>query len=234
MKVTREQSAENRAKLIETASRLFREHGIDGVGVAEICKQAGLTHGALYAQFPTKQALAAEAMAYAQELGYQHLMKTEDDGPPTLDHFLAYYLSPETRDDIANSCAMAASASEVGRQDNGVSASFGEGFTKLAKVIESTLAPASAVASSRERALTITVALIGGLSVARGVHKANAALSEEVLHALGNVLGALGARGKRDKAKATGTARKKRKPAAASAPERTGAARKKSPRKTAH
>ena len=60
VKVTKEKSAENRAALIETAARMFRERGIDGVGVAEISKAAGLTHGALYAQFPSKQALVAE------------------------------------------------------------------------------------------------------------------------------------------------------------------------------
>ena len=54
MKVTKEKSAENRAALVETAARLFRERGIDGVGVAEISKAAGLTHGALYGQFPSK------------------------------------------------------------------------------------------------------------------------------------------------------------------------------------
>jgi AcrR family transcriptional regulator len=61
MKVTKEKATENRAALVRAASRLFRERGIDGVGVAEISKKAGLTHGALYAQFPSKEALAAEA-----------------------------------------------------------------------------------------------------------------------------------------------------------------------------
>ena len=57
MKVTKEKSAENRAALVETAARLFRGRGIDGVGIAEISRAAGLTHGALYGQFPSKQAL---------------------------------------------------------------------------------------------------------------------------------------------------------------------------------
>jgi AcrR family transcriptional regulator len=61
MKVTKEKATENRAALLRAASRLFQERGIDGVGVAEISKKAGLTHGALYAQFPSKEALAAEA-----------------------------------------------------------------------------------------------------------------------------------------------------------------------------
>src|SRR5260370_35212369 len=64
VKVTKEKSAENRAALVETAARLFRERGIDGGGVAEICKAAGLTHGALYGQFPSKQAPVAEPLAH--------------------------------------------------------------------------------------------------------------------------------------------------------------------------
>src|SRR5260370_24099915 len=54
VKVTKEKSAENRAALIKTAARMFRERGIDGVGVGEISKAAGLTHGALYAQVPVE------------------------------------------------------------------------------------------------------------------------------------------------------------------------------------
>ena len=62
MKVSKEQAAHNRAKLIETAARLIRERGIDGVGVAEIGKAAGLTHGALYAHFGSKAELLVAAL----------------------------------------------------------------------------------------------------------------------------------------------------------------------------
>jgi TetR/AcrR family transcriptional repressor of nem operon len=63
--VSREQTALNRGSLLQAASRLFREKGIDGVGVAEIAKEAGLTHGALYKHFPSKDVLAAEAFSHA-------------------------------------------------------------------------------------------------------------------------------------------------------------------------
>ena len=59
--VKREQADENREALLATASRLFRERGIDGVGVAEIAREAGLTHGALYKHFRSKDDLATEA-----------------------------------------------------------------------------------------------------------------------------------------------------------------------------
>ena len=63
MKVSREQAAENRARVIEVAGRLFRERGFDGVGVADIMKGAGLTHGGFYGQFASKDDLAAQACA---------------------------------------------------------------------------------------------------------------------------------------------------------------------------
>src|SRR5437879_10460328 len=78
LKVTKEKAAENRAALVQAAGRLFRERGIDGVGVAEISKKAGLTHGALYAQFPSKEALAAEAFASAFKHGFEQLTADRD------------------------------------------------------------------------------------------------------------------------------------------------------------
>src|SRR3979409_283203 len=78
LKVTKEKAAENRAALVQAAGRLFRERGIDGVGVAEISKKAGLTHGALYAQFPSKEALAAEAFASAFKQGFERMTADRD------------------------------------------------------------------------------------------------------------------------------------------------------------
>jgi TetR/AcrR family transcriptional regulator, transcriptional repressor for nem operon len=63
MKVTREQVAENRQRILEVAGKLFREKGFDGVSVADIMKSAGLTHGAFYGHFASKDELAAQACA---------------------------------------------------------------------------------------------------------------------------------------------------------------------------
>src|SRR5271163_1368478 len=98
MKVTKEKSAENRAALIKTAGRMFRERGIDGVGVAEISKAAGLTHGALYAQFPSKQALAAEALAHGLARGHTYMTALKSHCAPTLSDYLDLYLALDHRD----------------------------------------------------------------------------------------------------------------------------------------
>src|SRR5277367_2333162 len=107
MKVTKEKSAENRAALVKTAARLFRERGIDGV--AEIGKAAGLTHGALYGQFPSKQALVAEALTHGMAASQAYMTAPESHGAPTLSDQLDRYLALDHRDNLAGGCAMAAS-----------------------------------------------------------------------------------------------------------------------------
>lgn len=191
MKVSKQQSAENRKALVKAADRLIRERGFDGVGVAEVCKQAGLTHGALYAHFPDKQALAVEALAYGSHAGFERLMSTPDEKPPTVANFLDYYLSSETRDDVAIGCPMAASTSEIGRQGQQMSEVFSAALEQLVGGVNPTLGPTSLNLSDRERTLTVVAALMGGVALARGTAKGDPALSDEILSALRKVLGQL-------------------------------------------
>src|SRR5437764_1715220 len=65
MKVSREQAAQNRERIVETAAQLFRERGFEGIGVADLMKEAGLTHGGFYGHFSSKDDLIAEASARA-------------------------------------------------------------------------------------------------------------------------------------------------------------------------
>lgn len=194
MRITKEKAAENRIALIRAAGRLFREKGINGVGVAEISKEAGLTHGALYAHFPSKDALAAAAMAEGVERAHQRLQRhARADGTPDLGKFLDYYLSSEARDNLGGSCALAASASEVARQDAAVGAHFAEGYLHLANARQQQLASQGLAAeAARARALAISAAMLGGLTVARATAKSQPALSDEVLAAMRQVLGELG------------------------------------------
>jgi TetR/AcrR family transcriptional repressor of nem operon len=192
MKVTKAKSAENRAALVETAARLFRERGIDGVGVAEISRAAGLTHGALYGQFPSKQALVAEALAHGLASGHARMTAPKRPGAPTLSDYLDRYLSPDHRDNLAGGCAMAASASEIVRQDEGVSARFAEGFEQMVGMIQATLAATTHTADDRARALTITAAMIGSVAIARAAAKSRPDLSNEIMAAVRRVMGDVG------------------------------------------
>ena len=189
MKVTKEKAAENRAALVRAAGHLFRERGIDGVGVAEISKKAGLTHGALYAQFPSKEALAAEAFASALKPGFKLMTADRDGRPSPLTDFLDHYLSVEHRDNLATSCPMSASASEVGRQDKVVCERFTEGFEQLVALMERRLGASAVKADTRQRALAIMAAMIGGVAASRAVAKVDPKLSNQILRAVRQIAG---------------------------------------------
>src|SRR5262245_10098091 len=113
MKVTREQAVENRERIVAAAARLFREHGFDGIGVADIMKSAGLTHGGFYGHFGSKDDLAAEACARALD---RSVTKWDAiaaaDGDP-LATIVGSYLSEAHRDRPGSGCMVAAVGSDV-------------------------------------------------------------------------------------------------------------------------
>ena len=189
LKVTKEKASENRAALVQAASRLFREHGIDGVGVAEISKKAGLTHGGLYAQFPSKEALAAEAFASALRPGLDKLMADPPLQAATLTEFLDYYMSAEHRDNLAAGCPMSASASEIARQDKVVGERFTQGFEQFVALFEPGLGTSPLSADKRQRALAMMAAMIGGVAASRAVAKVDHKLSNEILLAVRQIVG---------------------------------------------
>jgi TetR/AcrR family transcriptional repressor of nem operon len=186
--VKREQSGENRTALLATASRLFRERGIDGVGVAEIAREAGLTHGALYAHFRSKDDLVAEAFTQALSLSREAFRGEGTRRKRSVSGYLDYLLSPLHRDEPGNSCPMTASASEIGRHGEGISARFAKGFQDKASAFEAVLDDALPEAERRRLAITIVAAEIGAMAVARAVAKSDPTLSDEILEAVHAVL----------------------------------------------
>jgi len=208
LKVTKEKVTENRAALVEAAGRLFRERGIDGVGVAEISKKAGLTHGALYAQFPSKEALAAEAFTSALELGLEKMTADRAGRAATLTDFLDDYLSFDHRDDLAAGCPMSASASEVARQDKIVCERFTEGFEQFVALIEHGLGASTLEGDKRQRAQAMMAAMIGGVAASRAIVKVDPKLSNQILRAVRQIVGEIGGEevqvdGARGRARAT-------------------------------
>ena len=183
MRISKEKAADNRTALIRAASKLFRERGIDGVGVAEISKEAGLTHGALYAHFRSKEALALEALSYGLDQANSRMYSATSDGMPDLSRFLDRYLALELRDDYGDRCAMAASASEIGRQDQAISARFAEGYMVMVRAFERQIAENEPGSDALGRAMVVVATMIGSLAVARGAAKGNPAVSEQVLRA---------------------------------------------------
>ena len=181
MRVTKNQAAANRDALLQAAGRLFRERGIDGVGVAEIGKQAGLTHGALYAHFPTKDAIAAEAYRAGVEHSLALMLEAAGDTPPTLAGYLDFLLSPIVRDELTMGCPMTASASEIGRQGEAVSASFRDGVGRMIAALEAAVDPAVPEDQKHGLALTAVAAQLGAIVISRAVIKADPSLADDVL-----------------------------------------------------
>jgi TetR/AcrR family transcriptional repressor of nem operon len=81
MRVSKERAAENHQRILDVASSMFREKGFDGVGVADLMKGAGLTHGGFYGHFQSKEELAARACTRALEASEERWTKLVDDAP---------------------------------------------------------------------------------------------------------------------------------------------------------
>jgi TetR/AcrR family transcriptional repressor of nem operon len=184
MKVTREQAAANRDRIVEAAGALFRRHGFDGIGVADIMKAAGLTHGGFYGHFASKEDLAAEACAHARRDPWASWA----EAPPheRLEGIVRGYLTPQHRDDRTHGCLIAALGSDVVRQPRSVRRAFTERFRSKIDLLRS-LVPGRSAAARREKALATMAGLVGALTLSRAVD--DPVLSEEILAAASNVFG---------------------------------------------
>ena len=174
----------NRGALLGAASRLFREKGIDGVGVAEIAKEAGLTHGALYKHFPSKEVLAAEAFYHPIAARNAETDASDEDGEESFEESLDAMFSIEHRDNLANGCPMTASASEIARQGPAVAASFARAFKERVTGLEASIKGRMPASQRRQFAVSAVASQIGAIAVARAVAKIDASLSKEVLQAV--------------------------------------------------
>jgi len=150
MKVSREQAAANREKVIDVASTLFRKHGFDGIGVADIMKAAGLTHGGFYGQFDSKDDLAAEACSRALRKSWDvWIDPSSSEGG--FEAIVRNYLTPSHRNDRAHGCLFAALGSDIARQPRSVRHAMTEGFLgTINKLLN--LMPGRSAAMRRKRA----------------------------------------------------------------------------------
>ncbi len=174
MRISKAQAQANRARVVETASALFRARGFDGVAVGELMQAAGFTHGGFYNHFASKEALAAEAVGEAwTEMGAQRARAG------CLAELLPAYLSRAARRAPGKTCPAAALAGDVSRQPDAVKAVFAEGLEAMIASVEAGL-PASE--GRREQAVNLVVRMVGALALSRAVPDANP-LAAELLDA---------------------------------------------------
>jgi TetR/AcrR family transcriptional repressor of nem operon len=181
MRVSRTQAAENRQTVINVASRLFREHGFDGISLKDLMKGAGLTQGAFYKQFASKDDLAAQASRRAMERAFNHLSAAAAANPDDpLGAVIALYLSTEHRDERTDGCPVAALGSDAARQSADVKASFEAGIREYLEMF-GLWADQGDGKEPSSTAMAIFSTMVGGMVLSRAVNDEQ--LSKQFLQA---------------------------------------------------
>ena len=158
MKVSREQVAENRRKILEAASHLFRAKGFDAVTVADVMKAAGLPHGGFYGYFKSKDDLIAQALS--------HALFASMEGDIDLARFTKDYLSRQHCKNLAGGCATAGLGAETIRQSPEARAVMTEALRKMINQFSKS-APGATAAKRRRAAIGSWAAMVGALVLAR-------------------------------------------------------------------
>ncbi|MFJ3441241.1 TetR/AcrR family transcriptional regulator [Streptomyces sp. NPDC086081] len=188
-RITREDKARNRQNIVEAAGRMFRAQGIDAVGIAELMKEAGLTHGGFYNHFASKDDLAAEvcSASFEASLGVleQAVAQGDDPAGSPLRRVVDDYLSVAHRDAPDGGCPSASLVTDAGRHNDTIQSSYAAGVegyltgfaAELAREQDEEIAPDQA----RERAVLLLSTLVGAMVLARAVRHVQPDLSEEIL-----------------------------------------------------
>ena len=170
MKVTREQASRNRERIVEAAAQLFRERGFEGIGVADLMKEAGLTHGGFYGHFSSKDDLIAEASALALSASLALLSNAGEraSGDP-LSAIAGAYLTSKHRDEPGTGCLLAAVGSDLSRQTPAVRRAVTDHIRSAVELLTK-LVPGKSRAARRQKALSTYATLVGAMVMARAVH----------------------------------------------------------------
>ena len=173
-----------RTRILETAGRLFRERGFDGIGVSDLMKSAGLTAGGFYSHFESKERLLSTVVAAGFERTLGSLFAGLDgvEGPAFVRELTRRYLSRQHRDHPETGCVLPALAADVSRQGAEPRRELETYLVELAALIQ-TKVPRSARSglSGKELALALTALCVGGIVLARAVD--DRALSDSILRA---------------------------------------------------
>ena len=167
MRYGKDQKQATRRRIVEAAGRRFKRDGIDGAGVAAVMSDAGLTNGAFYAHFASKEDLVANVLGDQLRAQRQSLDSQPSDRAG-LEAFVRSYLSPQHRDQCADGCPSAALLDEIARRPAATRQVFTDELMGVIDDIASRLDPTDAEAA-RTDALTIFGLMIGTLQLARAL-----------------------------------------------------------------
>jgi TetR/AcrR family transcriptional regulator, transcriptional repressor for nem operon len=184
MRVSKEQAAENRERILKAAAALIRERGISGVGVDALTEAAGLTHGSVYSQFGSKDRLIAEALSHALSQNPEGIAQASD-----LKSYVTQYLSVWHRDAPGSGCALAALSCEMPRSTEAVRSRFTDGLRRMVDRVGEFMGKGPKRRRD-EQALAAVATMVGALVLSRAVDERE--LANRILVASRNSLTASG------------------------------------------
>ena len=164
-----------RRRIVEVASRQFREHGVAAVGLAGIMSEAGLTNGAFYAHFASKEDLVREVLSHA---GFRNKLSKAAESGTGLSGAIRDYLSQNHRDNPGKGCPTSALVAEIARHTKATRDAFTGKVDDVIELIAADLDDGSE-AERRRKAVAIYAVMVGTLQLARAVNDKR--LSREIL-----------------------------------------------------
>lgn len=193
-RVSRQQTELNRVAITETAARLYRERGLNGVSVAEVMNEAGLTHGGFYGHFESKEALANEACVHAFEqsaTAWREKIAGHRKKRKARKAIVDHYLAPSKRDNAGDTCPVVAFSGDIAHEDkhSELHQSYVTGLQALMDAYLSTVEPGATAqdeTARRQAALVEYSLMVGAMTLARATGRT--VLSDEILKSARNFL----------------------------------------------
>jgi AcrR family transcriptional regulator len=168
VRYTKEHKQETRERIMATAGRRLKRDGIEGSGVATLMKDAGLTNGAFYAHFASKDDLVAEAIADQLHALHANIVAQAEPGLAGLEQIVRWYLSAQHRDNPGDGCPNAALLDEIGRCGDATRQAYTDGVLVVIDGLAARIAPEDPP-SARVKALSLLGLMAGTLQLSRAL-----------------------------------------------------------------
>src|SRR3981189_144932 len=168
MRYSKEHKQETHARIVKKASVRLREKGAHGIGVADLMKEAGLTHGGFYAHFDSREALVIEAFGYAMDRAVEHWRKIAAETPPEkrLSTIVDSYVSTVHRDDPGRGCAVPTLGAEIARESTKTRKAFSAKLEQLIDIMADQILDVPRKAA-RQQAMATLATMMGTLVLSR-------------------------------------------------------------------
>ncbi|MFA6312454.1 MAG: TetR/AcrR family transcriptional regulator [Sterolibacterium sp.] len=170
MRYPQNQKAETHKQIVDAAAREFRARGLDGIGIAGLMAEVGLTRGGFYAHFKDRDALVAEAVQLAAEQSFCRLAEAAEAAPGReVEAMLDFYLSPEHREELGQGCLLPTIAAELSRQAPMVRGAFTDSLKfNMGKLVR--FMPARDNKTRQAQAMAFISAMAGAVLLARAIY----------------------------------------------------------------